>query len=190
MVESLTALFAVALVARFGLGWGFLIAFVFVAALIVITFIDLEVRIVPDRISIPGAALGFLVAVVHNQWPIDRAAVFPGPWSSLIGLVIGGGSLLLVAWVYYLLTGTEGMGGGDVKLLAMIGAFLGWPAVPLTLFIASLSGSIIGIALMLKSGIGGKYALPFAPFLCLGAIVYLFFGSQILALYVSFAPAT
>ena len=75
------------------------------------------------------------------------------------------------------------MGGGDIKLLAMIGAFLGWPSIPLTLFFSSLGGSVIGLTAMAIKGVGRKYALPFAPFLCLGALLYLFFGKDLIRLY-------
>jgi leader peptidase (prepilin peptidase) / N-methyltransferase len=91
--------------------------------------------------------------------------------------------LLATAWIYEKITGVEGMGGGDIKLLAMIGAFLGWPAIPLTLFFASLVGSIVGIACMLATGAGRRLALPFAPFLCSGALVYLFFGDALIQFY-------
>jgi leader peptidase (prepilin peptidase)/N-methyltransferase len=153
------------------------------AALIVIAFIDLDVRIVPDIISLPGIGLGFLFAVINGWAMTEPSDVIPSPTSSLLGILLGGGILLTVAWGYQLLSGVEGMGGGDVKLLAMIGAFLGWPSVPLTLFFASLGGSIIGLLLMLTKGVGGKYALPFAPFLCLGALFCLFFGRQIVSFY-------
>ena len=105
--------------------------------------------------------------------------------SSALGVLIGGGLLLSVAWAYQSLTGVEGMGGGDVKLLAMIGAFLGWPSVPIALFFASLSGSVIGLALMLKTQSDGKYPIPFAPFLCMGALFHLFFGQTVISLYLS-----
>jgi len=183
VVELLMAALSVALIQRFGLGPAFFVSFIFVAALIVITFIDLEVRIVPDVISLPGIALGLLVSIVQHQWPIGTMSALPSPISSFLGIVLGGGSLLVLAWGYHFFTGVEGMGGGDVKLLAMIGAFLGWPSVPVTLFLASLSGSAVGLALMLKRGVDGKYALPFAPFLCLSAIVYLFFGEQLIRFY-------
>jgi leader peptidase (prepilin peptidase)/N-methyltransferase len=77
------------------------------------------------------------------------------------------------------------MGGGDIKLLAMIGAFLGWPAIPLTIFLSSLGGSVIGVGFMLAKGVDRRFALPFAPFLCLGAVVYLFFGRDIIDFYFS-----
>jgi leader peptidase (prepilin peptidase)/N-methyltransferase len=77
------------------------------------------------------------------------------------------------------------MGGGDIKLLGMIGAFLGWPSVPVTLFFASVLGSIIGLSLMLLTGAGRRLALPFAPFLCAGALLHLFFGNEIVQFYIS-----
>ncbi|MFQ5849167.1 MAG: prepilin peptidase [Candidatus Binatia bacterium] len=182
-VELLTAVLAVALLRRFGIGPGFLVNFVFVAALIVITFVDLNVRIVPDAISLPGIGLGLLSSIVGAQLLSGPLFMLPSPMSSLLGILVGGGSLLLVAWAYQLFTGREGMGGGDIKLLAMIGAFWGWPSVPVTLFFASLTGSFVGLALMLKQGVDGKYPLPFAPFLCLGALFHLFFGDSLIASY-------
>jgi len=183
IVELLMAVLAVGLFQRFGLGTVFFVDFLFVGGLIVITFIDLDVRIVPDVISLPGIVLGLLFSVVNRQILADHLSALPSPMSSLLGIVIGGGSLLLVAWVYQLLTGREGMGGGDIKLLAMIGAFLGWPSVPLTLFSASLTGSVVGILLMVRKGVDGQYALPFAPFLCFGALFALFFGDWLVAFY-------
>lgn len=184
VVEFLMAAFAVALWLRFGFGIAFFAGFIFVAALIVISFIDLDERIVPDVISLPGIGLGLLLSLVVSLRALDPAFVIPPPLSSLVGILIGGGTLLLVAWAYQFFTGKEGMGGGDVKLLAMIGAFLGWPAVLVALFFASLSGSLVGLVLMAKEGVDVKYALPFAPFLCMGGIVHLFFGKEIMAFYI------
>ena len=183
VVELLTGTFAVALLSRFGLGFVFFVYFVLVAALIVITFVDLDVRIVPDVISLPGIGVGLLSSIVWSQWPMGHLSNLPSPTSSLLGIIVGGGSLLLVAWTYQFFTGVEGMGGGDVKLLAMIGAFLGWPSVPVALFFASLTGSVVGLVFMLSKGVDSKYALPFAPFLCLGALLYLFFGPALIAIY-------
>ena len=183
LVELITALMAVALWHVFGLGFGFFFSFVLMAALVVIAFIDLDVRIVPDVISLPGIVLGLIFALANAWIEAEPSAVIPSPLSSFLGILLGGGLLLGVAWGYQLLSGVEGMGGGDVKLLAMIGAFLGWPSVPIALFFASLGGSVIGLLLMLTKGVGGKYALPFAPFLCLGAIFHLFFGQQIISFY-------
>ena len=177
------ATLALALFGWFGLSFSFLVSFVFVAALIVISFIDLDVRIVPDVISLPGIILGLGFSIIDYFFYSDRLDMIPSPVSSVVGIVAGGGFLLATAWAYEKFTGVEGMGGGDIKLLAMIGAFLGWPSIPVTLFIASLLGSIIGIGGMLLTGAGRRMALPFAPFLCSGALIYLFYGNEIIQFY-------
>jgi leader peptidase (prepilin peptidase)/N-methyltransferase len=183
LVELMMGLFALALFHWFGLSFSFAVGFVFIAALIVISFIDLAVRIVPDVISLPGIVLGLVFSAIGYFFFSPGSTIVPSPLSSLIGIVSGGGFLLATAWAYEKFTGVEGMGGGDIKLLAMIGAFLGWPAIPVTLFIASLLGSVIGIACMVITGAGRRLALPFAPFLCTGALLYLFFADEIISLY-------
>jgi leader peptidase (prepilin peptidase)/N-methyltransferase len=185
LVELLMAFLVVALYYQFGISLAFLVSVIFVAALIVISFIDLAVRIVPDVISLPGIVAGLLFSVIGRYLIHDPFDLVPSPLSALLGALIGGGFLLALAWAYEAFTGVEGMGGGDIKLLAMIGAFLGWPSIPVTLFLSSLGGSIIGITAMLIKGVGRKYALPFAPFLCLGALLYLFFGRQLIDFYIS-----
>ncbi len=182
IVELLMASLAVALFYWFGLGVAFFIYLIFVAALIVIAFIDLDARIVPDSISLPGIGLGLASAVANEQLSLNPWDV-PSALNSFLGILLGGGILLFVAWVYHAFTGKEGMGGGDIKLLAMIGAYLGGPAVLLTLFFASLSGSVVGLTFMFVKGVDSKYALPFAPFLCLGALSALFFGKMLISLY-------
>jgi leader peptidase (prepilin peptidase)/N-methyltransferase len=175
MVELLTGLFAVIVVLQFGLRWESLIYFIFIAALLVITFIDIDHRIIPDLISLPGIPLGFVAsfALPSLTW-ID----------SLFGILLGGGSLLAIAWGYQLITGKEGMGGGDIKLLAMIGAFLGWQGVILTIMASSLIGTLVGLLLMARARQGMKLAIPFGPFLAMGAIIYLFFGTTIIHWYI------
>src|SRR5262245_41808649 len=182
-VEVLMGSLAVALNGQFGFSLAFLVSFIFVAALIVISFIDLDVRIVPDVISLPGIVAGLLFSVVARYVVNDPFELIPSPLSALIGVLVGGGFLLGLAWAYEAFTGVEGMGGGDIKLLAMIGAFLGWTSIPFTLFFASLTGSVIGLGFMIGKGVGRRFALPFAPFLCLGALVYLFFGSELMEFY-------
>jgi leader peptidase (prepilin peptidase)/N-methyltransferase len=185
LVEFLMASLAVSLYYEFGLGLAFVVSFVFVAALIVISFIDLAVRIVPDVISLPGIVAGLVFSLIGRYIINDPFELVPSPISALLGVLVGGGFLLALAWGYEALTGVEGMGGGDIKLLAMIGAFLGWPSIPVTLFFSSLGGSVIGLTAMLIKGVGRRYALPFAPFLCLGALFYLFFGKEVIQLYLS-----
>jgi leader peptidase (prepilin peptidase) / N-methyltransferase len=184
-VELLMACLALALYYQFGFSLAFLVSFVFVAALIVISFIDLDVRIVPDVISLPGIVAGLVFSVVARYVINDPFELIPSPLSALIGVLVGGGFLLALAWAYEAFTGVEGMGGGDIKLLAMIGAFLGWTSIPFTLFFASLTGSVIGLGFMLSKGVGRRFALPFAPFLCLGALLYLLFGQHLIQFYLN-----
>jgi len=173
-VEALTGGLAVALWWRLGATPAFLGYFAFAAALVTITFIDLDHRIIPDVISLPGIALGLAVSLVS---PLVK------PFDALLGVVVGGGFLLGVATAYQAIRGQEGMGGGDIKLLAMIGAFLGWQSIFVTVMVASIVGSIIGVALMLYRRADAKLAIPFGPFLACGALVHLFFGDRILAFY-------
>lgn len=176
-IEFLGGLFAVACIIAFGPTLHGLVIFAFIATLIVVAFIDLDHRIIPDRISLPGIPIFFLAsfAVPTVAW-ID----------SLIGIVAGGGSLFAVAWVYQTITGREGMGGGDIKLLAMMGAVIGWQGIVFTLFAASAIGTLFGLLAMIKSAKGMKLAIPFGPFLAMGGIFYLFFGRAIIRWYFGF----
>ena len=176
VVELVTALAAVAVYLRVGFGFEWFVLFAFVAALVIITVIDLDHRIIPDVISLPGIVIGFLLSFRGN----------PGAVSSGIGILVGGGILFAIAWGYEAATSREGMGGGDIKLLGMIGAFLGWPSVPFTLLVSSLTGSVVGVSLMWWTGSDTKYAIPFGPFLALGAVAYLFFGDEIVGWYLGF----
>jgi leader peptidase (prepilin peptidase)/N-methyltransferase len=175
-VELLGGLFALACTLSFGPTLHGLAAFVFIATLIVVTFIDLDHRIIPDTISLPGIPVFFLAAL----------AVPTVTWqASAIGIVAGGGSLFAVAWVYQTITGREGMGGGDIKLLAMIGAMVGWKGILFTLFAASAIGTLVGILAMIQSGKGMRLAIPFGPFLAIGAILHLFFGEFLIVWYLT-----
>jgi leader peptidase (prepilin peptidase)/N-methyltransferase len=175
LVELLTGFFAVVVAIRFGWMWPSLIYFGFITALLVVTFIDLDHRIIPDVISLPGIPLGFAASFVLPAitWT-----------SSLYGIMLGGGSLLAIAWCYRLVTGKDGMGGGDIKLLAMIGAFLGWKGVVFTILASSLIGTIVGLVVMIKAGKNMKLAIPFGPFLAIGAVLHLFFGATIIQWYI------
>lgn len=174
MVEIVTGGLAVALWLELGPTPAFAGYFVFAAALITITFIDLDHQIIPDVISLPGILVGLAFSLVS---PLVT------PWDSLLGVLVGGGSLLAVAWTYRLVRGQDGMGGGDIKLLAMIGAFLGWQSIFVTVMAASIVGSVIGLATMLYHRADTRLAIPFGPFLAGGALIHLFFGEQILRFY-------
>jgi len=176
LVELLTGGFALCTCLKFGPTIEAAIYFVFITVLIVITFIDIDHRIILDRVTLPGIPLAFVAALI-----------LPGmTWqSSLLGILAGGGSLLAVAVGYTFITGKEGMGGGDIKLLAMIGALCGWLGVLFTIFFGSVLGSVTGIATMRGSGQGTKLAIPFGPFLSVGAIGYIFFGPEMIHWYLS-----
>lgn len=174
LVEALSGLLYVVILLEFGLSPVALVYALFASLLLVITFIDLDHQIIPNTLSLPGIVLGFM-------------ASFLIPWlswlDSLLGIIAGGGSLWLVAFVYHALTKTEGMGMGDVKLLAMIGAFLGYKAILPVVLISSLVGALIGVVGMVVTGRGRKLAIPFGPFLSLGAIVVLLWGDQLVGWY-------
>ena len=154
----------------------FAVLFIFCSALVVVTFIDLEHQIIPDSITLPGIVIGFVASFFIPQL---------GWVNSLIGIVAGGGSLLLIAYGYELVAKKEGMGGGDVKLLAMMGAFLGWKAIIFIIFTASLIGSVIGVGVMLAKKKDASLAIPFGPFLAGGAILYIFYGKKIIHWYLT-----
>jgi len=155
----------------FNSGW---CVFPFCAALIVIIFIDIHHQIIPDVISLPGIILGFLFSFINPSvtWQ-----------SSLIGLLLGGGVLYAIAFFYSLLRKQDGMGGGDIKLLAMIGAWLGWQSLPFVILVSSASGSVIGLIAMKSQKKGGSTRIPFGPFLSCGALLYTFYSEKILYFY-------
>ena len=148
----------------------------FACAMIVLFVIDLEHRILPDVITLPGILLGFAFSLFLP----------PGWRDSLIGIVLGGGSLWLMGELYFRIRHEEGMGFGDVKMLAMIGAFLGWKLMLLTLILSSFLGSIVGVAIIAFNRGDMKYALPFGTFLAVGAIAAAAVGDTIIAWYSSF----
>jgi leader peptidase (prepilin peptidase)/N-methyltransferase len=170
LVELLMALLSCAVFVKFGLSLTSLGYFIFCAALLVIIWIDIHHQIIPDVISLPGILLGFCFSFINStvSWQ-----------DSLIGLLAGGGVLYAIAIGYYLLRKQEGMGGGDIKLLAMIGAFLGWQSLLFVIFFSSLSGTIIGVAVLAKQGKGKASRIPFGPFLSAAALFFLFFQEQI-----------
>jgi leader peptidase (prepilin peptidase) / N-methyltransferase len=175
LVEIISGAFAAMALVRYGPGWQAILIYGLIAALVVITFIDLDHRIIPDVISLPGIPIGLAASFLA---PMLNGMGWISPSESLVGILAGGGSLFLVAWGYQLITRREGMGGGDIKLLAMIGAFVGWKGVLFTIFIASLTGTLVGMALIFRQRGDMKLAVPFGPFLAIGAIAYLFIGPE------------
>lgn len=175
LVEALTGFLFAAVVWRFGVQTATVPMALFVWSLVVITFIDLDHRIIPDVLSLPGVAVGLGISLLPG---------FPGLLDSLVGVLAGAGSLFLVLFAYEKVMGEEGMGMGDVKLLAMIGAFLGWQALPVTILVSSLTGSLVGIVYARVRGEPvRKFPVPFGPFLALGALVHIFFGVELITWY-------
>ncbi len=174
IVELLNGTLTLLLFLRFGPTLAFSALFLLCSSLVVVTFIDIEHQIIPDEISLSGIVIGFVLSffLKGHSW-----------LNSLLGILLGGGTLLLVAYAYQRLTGKDGMGGGDIKLLAMMGAFLGWKSVPFIIFASSLVGSLVGISIMLFQKKDSKLAIPFGPYLAFGALLYIFYGKPLIRWY-------
>lgn len=174
LVEALAGLLSAVVAWRFGFGWAAMGGMVFAWALIALTFIDFDTHLLPDSITQPLIWLG-LLANLH-------ATFAPLP-SAVLGAVFGYLSLWSVYWLFKLVTGKEGMGFGDFKLLAAIGAWLGWPVLPLAILLSSLVGALVGITLILFAGHGRQVPIPFGPYLAGGGLIALLWGPQLTQAY-------
>ncbi len=174
LVEGMTSVLFGFAVYRFGLTIDLAASLVLLSALVAITFIDLDHRIIPNEISIPGIPIGFAFGALRES---------VGPADAGLGILIGGGALFAVAYLYEKIRDREGMGMGDVKLLAMIGGFAGWQGVLVTMITGSIVGTIAGLALMIRERGTLQLAIPFGPFLALGAAFHLFWGEELLGWY-------
>jgi len=171
LVEVITAFLFLFLYDKFGMTLELPVYMVFLSLLVVISFIDLELQIIPDILSLGGLVAGFFLAFFRPSFT----------WlDSIYGIFLGGGILFAIAMGYKLIAKREGMGGGDIKLLGMIGAFCGIKGVVFSLMAGSLIGTIVGIPLMLIKREGRTYAIPFGPFLSLGALLYVCAGEVII----------
>lgn len=170
LIEGLTALVFVLCVLRFGVTAEAMIGIVFASLMLLLAAIDIEHFLLPDIVTLPGLLLGLALRAWH-------------PYSSLldalIGAVIGAGLLILLINFWFWLRHEEGMGLGDVNMLALIGAFLGWQGVLTTLFVAALTGALTGVFLLLTRRVGLRSRLPFGVFLALGGLISLFFGGSL-----------
>lgn len=177
LVELLTALFFLLFLYRDGISARLAVDWFLTAALIAIFFIDLEFQIIPDKITIPGLILGLLAALIVSP---------PGLVNSLIGVVVGGGALLVVAYAGEWLFKKEAMGGGDIKMAAMLGAFIGWQKILLVFFGGALIGMVASLAWMaLSPKVRQERVIPFGPFLALAAIAVVIYGDAIIHYYIS-----
>lgn len=190
-IETLTGLLFVATLWRFGLGPDTIFYLVFICGLIVITFVDLKHMIIPNVITYPGIIVGILYNALITNWHNSLESVNSFSFGilnffellneipildSLFGVILGGGILLLIAYTYEIIKKRQGMGMGDVKLLALIGAFLGWQGVFFVIFLSSILGSVVGLSIIIARRGDLKYAFPFGPFLSIAAIIYIFTG--------------
>lgn len=169
-VELLTAVLFALSYHYAGLTWSLPEYLIFVFGLVVCTFIDLDHMILPDEFTLSGIVIGLVGAYLNPQREFLDA---------FLGVLMGGGFLWGMAYVYYLMTGNEGMGGGDIKLLAWIGALLGWKAIPFVIMTSAIVGSVVGLTFSAKQKAGLKTVIPFGPYLALGAVLYLFGGQTI-----------
>jgi len=178
LVEALTGILFALTVVRFGVTLQAAVLLTFLAGLIVISFIDFDHQIIPNVITLPGIPLGLLTGLLFRDPPLlDR----------LIGALAGAGFLYLVLFYGGVLYGQEAMGEGDLNLIAMVGAFLGWKAVIVTILVGCLVGSVLGLSLIALRRLGRHQHIPFGPFLSLGAVVALFWGDRLIAWYLGFA---
>jgi len=179
VVEALTASLILLFYIVFGPSARFFSYSILSCGLIVSTFVDLEIGEIPDEISLGGLAVGLVFSFAFPSALGETSRHF-GILNSFLGALAGGGSIYLIGFLGELVFKKEAMGGGDVKLMAMIGAFLGWKLTILTFFIAPVFGSIFGIILRIKDG---REIIPYGPHLSLAAVVAIFFGDKILKMF-------
>ena len=175
-VEALAGALAGVIAWRFGLSTAMFGALIFAWTMIALAFIDLDTFFLPDSITLPLLWLGLL---------LNLGSAFTDLRSAVIGAAAGYLALWFVYWVFKLATGKEGMGYGDFKLLAAIGAWLGWKMLPVTILLSSLAGAVIGIGLMVFARHGRNVPIPFGPYLAIAGLVALFYGDEINRHYLS-----
>lgn len=174
LIELITGFLSVAVVWKFGATWQALGGLIFVWALIALTFIDCDTSLLPDSITLPLIWLGLLFNITANFTSLSQAVV---------GAVAGYLILWSIYWLFKLATGKEGMGYGDFKLLAAIGAWLGWQLLPVTILLSSVVGTIVGIGMIVLIKHDRRVPIPFGPYLAGGGLVALFFGNQLTQAY-------
>lgn len=176
LVELLTGALAGAIAWKFGISGTAVAALIFTFALIALTFIDFDTQLLPDDITLPLLWLGIFFNIGGG---------FTDLQSAVTGAIAGYLSLWTIYWIFKIVTGKEGMGYGDFKLLAAIGAWFGWHLLPAVILLASVAGSVIGIGLIVLARHGREVPIPFGPFLAIGGIAALFWGPQLAALYLA-----
>lgn len=178
IIELMTAILSVLVAWKFGFSWECLAALFLTWSLIALSMIDFDHKLLPDDITLSFLWVGILLGLF---------GLFTDSTSSIIGAIAGYLSLWSVYWAFKLLTGKEGMGYGDFKLLAMLGAWMGWQTLPGIILLSSFVGAIIGISLILFHGRDKNIPIPFGPYLAIAGWIYLLWGNQITQLYFSLA---
>ncbi|WP_028864934.1 prepilin peptidase [Psychromonas aquimarina] len=173
-IELLTGLMSLVAAYLLPFGWPLVFGLIFTWVLISLTFIDFDTMLLPDQLTLPLLWLGLLINI---------SGTFTGLTDAVLGAVFGYLSLWSVYWGFKLLTGKEGMGYGDFKLLAALGAWFGWQALPLIILISSFAGAIIGIAVLLASKDKKSRPIPFGPYLAIAGWVYLVYGQAVTEMY-------
>ena len=173
-VEALTALLSVSVALRFGMAWSAIGALVLVYSLIALAFIDFDTQYLPDTITLPLIWAGLLFNLFDTYVPLR---------SAVVGAMAGYLSLWSVYWIFKLCTGKEGMGYGDFKLLAALGAWFGWQALPAIILLSSLVGAVVGIGLIVMASRGRDIPIPFGPYLASAGLVTLFWGNELIRFY-------
>lgn len=176
IIEAVTALLSAVLAVKFGFSWQLAAALLFTWSLITLTMIDIDTQLLPDNITLPLLWLGLIV---------NSQSLFSDLPTALWGAIFGYLSLWSVYWVFKLLTGKEGMGYGDFKLLGALGAWMGWQALPLTILLSSVVGAVIGIAGIIIMGRDKNVPMPFGPYLAIAGWIYFMWGDSIVASYLS-----
>lgn len=179
VIELANALFFLAIYVRLGPSIPAVLVAAIVSMTIALIYIDLEIQILPDVIDLPGIAVGLALAWVAAGWDVGGLTIALDWKDSLLGIAAGGGSLLAIALLYQLLRKQEGMGLGDVKMLAMIGAVTGWRPIFLIVLLASISGAIVGLTIAARRRSDLQFPLPFGVFLGFAFLVVLFFGNEL-----------
>jgi len=177
VVELLTGLIYLIIYLAYGLSIQTLSYIILSSALIIIAFIDLNEQIIPDVISLPGIVVGFILSFFINYISFVDSA---------LGIAVGGGIILIIGLGGSVIFKKEAMGGGDVKLAAMIGAFLGWRYIVISLFLGFFLGALAGIVLILSKIKSREDAVPFGPFIVLGSFITLLWGEKIITWYIGF----
>jgi len=174
IVEAITGLLTAFAAMHFGFGWSALGAILFIWAMIALTFIDFDTKYLPDAITLPLLWCGLLFNLFETYTDLP---------SSVIGTMAGYLSLWSVYWAFKLATGKEGMGYGDFKLLAALGAWQGWQMLPLIILLSSFVGAIVGILLIVLTKRGRDIPIPFGPYLATAGLIALFWGKELTAYY-------